>query len=74
MHNIGMIYDTNRLRLFVDGKTVADQQVKSIERQVVPGGLGIGRLVEGGLSCGGPIEWLRILPITPPTSTDLDQQ
>ncbi|WP_390881396.1 DUF6797 domain-containing protein [Thalassoroseus pseudoceratinae] len=60
-HTLAMIYEPDHVRLFVDGKTVANQ---AIERQAnkpsVPGGLGIGRLVEGRLGCDGEIEWVRI--------------
>ena len=59
-HQLAMIYEPNRVQLFVDGKQVAAQQVESLERTPVPGGLGIGRLVEGQLGCSGPVDWVRI--------------
>jgi hypothetical protein len=59
-HRIAMIYELQRVRLFVDGKQVADQEVESLGRPAAPGGLGIGRLVQGGLGCSGPVDWVRI--------------
>lgn len=59
-HTVAMIYEPERVRLFVDGKTVADQQVQSLNRDPVAGGLGIGRLVEGGIGSRGKIQWVRI--------------
>ncbi|MGY8771306.1 MAG: LamG-like jellyroll fold domain-containing protein, partial [Pirellulales bacterium] len=59
-HNLAMVYEPNRLRLFVDGKLVADQPVKSNNQESVPGDLGIGRLVDGPFRLRGEVEWLRI--------------
>ncbi len=60
-HSLAMVYEPDRVRLFVDGKLVADQAVEARkEKRGVPGGLGIGRLVEGRLGCDGDIEWVRI--------------
>ncbi len=59
-HRLAMIYEANRARLFVDGKEVADQAIKSQDRPAVPGALAIGRLVEGGLACSGEIEYVRL--------------
>ncbi|QDT05036.1 Azurin precursor [Rubripirellula lacrimiformis] len=60
-HTIAMIYEQNRIRLYVDGKQVADQAVVATNRLAkVPGDLGIGRLVEGRFRCDGDIHWLRI--------------
>ena len=60
-HSLAMIYEPKRVRLFVDGKSVADQTIETLEhRRSVPGGLGIGQLVEGRLGCDGEIEWVRI--------------
>ncbi len=66
-HTIGMIYEENLIRLFVDGKMVASQAVEMVAGDGIPGKLGIGRLVEGDLGCSGPVDWLRILrgPRTP---------
>ncbi|MAV36818.1 MAG: heme-binding domain-containing protein [Planctomycetaceae bacterium] len=59
-HTVTMLYEPDRVRLLVDGKTVADQTVRSRRRTVVPGGLAIGRLVRERLGCSGPIDWVRI--------------
>jgi putative heme-binding domain-containing protein len=59
-HNIAMILLEDRIRLLVDGKVVADQKAESLGRETVPGGLTIAGLVEGGLGCSGPVEWVRI--------------
>ncbi|MBP88455.1 MAG: heme-binding domain-containing protein [Planctomycetaceae bacterium] len=59
-HRVAMLYEPKRVRLFVDGKQVADQQVESLGRPTVPGSLGIGRLVQEGLRCSGPVDWVRI--------------
>ncbi|MEK6237701.1 MAG: hypothetical protein N2C14_23580, partial [Planctomycetales bacterium] len=59
-HTVTMIYEPRRVRLLVDGETVADQRVQSLGRDSVPGALAIGRLVEGGLGCRGEVQWARI--------------
>ena len=59
-HTLSMTLAADRVQLFVDGKRVADQRIKFNGRSKVPGGLGIGRLVEGGLGCSGSIDWVRI--------------
>ena len=59
-HLIGMRFESNRVRLFVDGRQVADQAVTSTGASAVHGGLAIARLVEGGLGCSGPVDWVRI--------------
>lgn len=59
-HTLAMVYEPTRVQLLVDGQKVADQAVESQGRPAVPGGLGIGRLVEGGLVCHGDIAWVRI--------------
>ncbi|MCA9139676.1 MAG: hypothetical protein KDB00_23050, partial [Planctomycetales bacterium] len=59
-HTLGMVYEPQRVRLYVDGKIVADQNVKTLGHEAVDGGLGIARLVEGGLGCRGAIDWVRI--------------
>ncbi len=60
-HAIAMQYAPDRVRLWVDGATVADQRIKLLaKRRVVPGGFGIGRLVEGQLGMRGAIDEVRI--------------
>ncbi|QDV68803.1 Auracyanin-A precursor [Rosistilla carotiformis] len=60
-HAIAMQYEPNRVRLYVDGRQVADQAIESTDRgNPIPGGLGIGRLAQPGPTCAGKIHWLRI--------------
>lgn len=59
-HAIAMLFEPARVRLYVDGRQVADQAIESLGQAESPGGLAIGRLVEGGLVCHGEIEWVRI--------------
>lgn len=59
-HTLAMLYEPNRVQLFVDGKQVAEQAVAFSGQAAVPGGLAIGRLVEGGFVCQGDIQWVRI--------------
>ena len=77
-HTITMIYEPTRVRLFVDSKQVADQVVTRSERRAAPGGLAIGRLVEGNSGCYGAIAWVRIsrgvrnVPEQPPDRVEAD--
>ncbi|MCA9177549.1 MAG: hypothetical protein KDB14_23850 [Planctomycetales bacterium] len=61
-HRLAMVYESSRVRLLVDGKVVADANVKRVREagESKPGGLGLGRLVEGGLSCSGHIDWIHL--------------
>lgn len=59
-HRVGMTYEADRVRLYADGKLVAEQQVKRTKQASVPGDIAIGRLVEGGIGCTGAIDWVRI--------------
>jgi putative heme-binding domain-containing protein len=59
-HTVAMQYEPTRVRLYVDGRLAAEQTIADTGRGEVPGGLGIGRLVEGGLFCYGTVEWVRL--------------
>jgi putative heme-binding domain-containing protein len=59
-HNVGMTYEADLIRLFVDGEIVASQKVESLGRGSVPGGLAIGKLVEGSIGSSGLPAWVRI--------------
>lgn len=59
-HNIAMQYEANRVRLFVDGKAVAERALTRAKTNAVPGAIGFARLVEGGLGCDGDLERVRI--------------
>ena len=59
-HHLAMQYEPRRVRLYCDGKLVADQAVEPLGKTPVPGKLAFGRLVEGGLDCDGRIDWVRL--------------
>jgi putative heme-binding domain-containing protein len=59
-HDIAMLFEARRVRLLLDGEVVADQAIEATGKATVPGGLAIGRLVEGGLGCNGEIAYLRL--------------
>lgn len=59
-HHVAMIYEPQRMRLFVDGKVVADQEVKFNDGKTVPGDLAIGTLVSRNIGCDGLIDDVRI--------------
>ncbi len=59
-HHIAMIYEPTRVRLFADGKQVADQAIQIKNAAIVPGGLAFARLVEGNLGCDGSVDNVRI--------------
>lgn len=60
-HDVAMVFEPGRVRLTVDGRLVADQPIRNQGRSAVPGGLAIGRLVEGTIGCVGTIESVEIL-------------
>lgn len=60
-HEVGMIFESNRIRLLVDNKVVGDQAVERNDKAAVAGGFSIGRLVEGGLLCYGTIDSVHVL-------------
>jgi putative heme-binding domain-containing protein len=57
---VTMHYEATRVKLFVDGKPVADQKVARVGKQEVPGGIAFGRLVEGGIGLTGELDKVRI--------------
>jgi type 1 glutamine amidotransferase len=59
-HHLAMVHDADRVRLFVDGKQVADQKVEFNDGKTGPGPLTIGGLVSGGINCEGAIDDVRI--------------
>ncbi|MCB9873821.1 MAG: heme-binding domain-containing protein [Planctomycetaceae bacterium] len=76
-HRVAMTYEPNRVRLYSDGKLVADEPVKRTEQPSVPGDIAIGRLVEGGIGCSGAIDWVRISegvrPIAPTSAVGIEE-
>ncbi|HET6880265.1 MAG TPA: TIM barrel protein [Pirellulales bacterium] len=59
-HVVAMLYEPARVRLLLDGEVVAEQAVEHVGKATVPGGLAIGRLIEGGIGCHGDIAYVRI--------------
>lgn len=59
-HYLSAIIESNRVRLYVDGKLVHDATAKPRSGQSAPGGLAFGRLVEGGIGCDGLIDDVRL--------------
>ena len=59
-HHVGLVYEPDRIRLFVDGRQVADSPGRPVGKPTVPAGLAIGKLVEGEMGCDGVIDEVRI--------------
>jgi sugar phosphate isomerase/epimerase/cytochrome c551/c552 len=59
-HYLAMQYAADRVRLFVDGKEVANQPIERGEDRTVKGELAIGRLPTGEIGCSGLIDDVRI--------------
>lgn len=59
-HTLAMQYEAARVKLFVDGKKVADQEMKRERSNAVPGGIAFARLVEGDVGMTGELEKVRI--------------
>ncbi|MEO6738915.1 MAG: LamG-like jellyroll fold domain-containing protein, partial [Chthoniobacteraceae bacterium] len=59
-HVLAAVLEATRVRLYVDGTLVKVAPCKPLTGQAVPGGLALGRLVEGKLGCDGAIDDVRI--------------
>jgi glucose dehydrogenase len=59
-HYLAAILESNRVRLYVDGKLAKDAPAPPLHGQPVPGGLAFGRLVEGGIGCDGLVDDVRL--------------
>ncbi|MBC7852150.1 MAG: hypothetical protein IAF94_01840, partial [Pirellulaceae bacterium] len=59
-HEVAMQFAADRVKLFVDGKEVANQEVKARGAAGVDGNLAIGRIVEGGIGSEGEFAWVRL--------------
>ena len=59
-HHVAMQYGEIRVRLFVDGRQVADQTIERGEAKPVKGELAIGRLPTGEIGCDGWIDDVRL--------------
>jgi len=59
-HQLGAVIEPERVRLFVDGKLVADAPATPRQGEPIPGGLAFGQLVEGTVGCDGFVEEVRL--------------
>ncbi|HSH94956.1 MAG TPA: PQQ-binding-like beta-propeller repeat protein, partial [Roseimicrobium sp.] len=59
-HAVAAILETDRVRLYVDGKEVLDRPAQPLKGEKREGFLSIGRLNEGNLGCDGVIDDVRI--------------
>lgn len=59
-HHLAMILEAERIRLFVDGQSVADQVHHRTEMKSVPGGLALGSLVDQQIGWTGLLDEVRI--------------
>ncbi len=59
-HDLAAILETNRVRLYVDGKLVKEQPIQPFAGNPINGGLAIGQLVEGTIGCDGVISAVRL--------------
>jgi sugar phosphate isomerase/epimerase len=59
-HYLAAIIESERVRLFVDGKLVKAAAAKPLNGQPLPGGLAFGRLVEGGMEGNGLVDEVRL--------------
>ena len=59
-HHVAMILEPERVRLYVDGKQVADQSHKRNNRATEAGGLAIASLVDRAIGCSGLVDEVRI--------------
>ena len=60
-HAVAMLYETDRVRLFLDGTEVANTEISRVSKtKPVKGKLGIGGLVEGRFRLRGAIDEVRI--------------
>ena len=67
-HHVAMVLEPERIRLYADGKLVADQKHQRTELKTVSGNLAIASLVDQQIGCTGLIDEVRISRgIRPPT-------
>ncbi|MBA4016533.1 MAG: hypothetical protein C0483_05040 [Pirellula sp.] len=62
-HDLAMSYETGNVKLFVDGKQVAEERISGDDAKASPkpGDFAVGQLVEGNLRCEGEIESVRLM-------------
>lgn len=59
-HHVGMVYEPNRLRLFIDGRMATDVVLRGAGKPGMPGPLYFGAYPPQGLGCDGLIDDVRI--------------
>src|SRR5262245_3969469 len=59
-HHVAFVHEPRRVRLYADGKQVADAAVESKNTPTQPGGLAIGSLVTHEIGCVGLIDDVRL--------------
>ncbi len=59
-HHVAMVLELERVRLYVDGKQVADQKHHRSAQATVPGDVGLATLVERAIGCTGLVDEVRI--------------
>ncbi|MFO0872033.1 MAG: LamG-like jellyroll fold domain-containing protein, partial [Pirellulales bacterium] len=61
-HHVAMVYESARLRLYVDGQLALDKPLPPAPGRTPEGptSVAVGRLVEGGIGCAGQIDELHI--------------
>ena len=59
-HHVAMVLEPERVRLYVDGKSIADQIHKRSAKATEPGGLAVTSLVERAIGCTGLVDEVRI--------------
>ena len=63
-HDLAMTYEAGNVKLFVDGKQVAEERISGDDAKPAgakPGDLAIGQLVDGSIRCEGEIESVRLM-------------
>ncbi len=59
-HHVAMVLEPERVRLYVDGKSVADQPHQRSGKATEPGGLALASLVDRAIGCTGLVDEVRI--------------
>ncbi len=59
-HHVAAILEESRVRLLVDGKLAKDLPAKPLQGNQEPGGFALGQLVEGGITCDGLVDEVKL--------------
>lgn len=78
-HWVGMVMESERIRVYVDGIEAANANVPVVNTTRVPGSLTLGGLTEGGFGCNGLIDAVWISDraceaMSPPTGKLVDDE